>query len=68
MWDGKNTALTLKIFGINKNNKEKNQEIIISLSNTISLLSSNLYEKSIKNQIFASIILFMTILLAVFLF
>ena len=34
-----------------KNNKEKNQEIIISLSNTISLLSSNLYEKSIKNQI-----------------
>ena len=51
-----------------KNNKEKNQEIIISLSNAISLLSSNLYEKSIKNQIFASIILFMTILLAAFSF
>ena len=51
-----------------KNNKKNNEEIIISLGNTVSLLSSNLYEKSIKNQIFASIILFMTILLAVFSF
>jgi len=51
-----------------KYSKEKNEEIIANLSNTISLLSSNLYERSLKNQIFASIILIMTILLAVFSF
>ena len=57
-----------KYLDIIKENKTNNEQLIILLSNTISQLSTNLYQKSLNNQIIASITLIVTLLLATFSF